>query len=136
MDGSGPVYMNCTRTNDEDLKYMLENFPSEGLDSVVDYMEQYHVDLKTQMIEFFSYNNDLCARGIEISENAATSIPGLFATGNAVGNSRAVRHRRLFLVWWLPGALRNILAVKKMPAYGMMSQCLILRSAWACLTAF
>lgn len=88
LDGSGPVYMNCTRTSDGDLKYMLENFPSEGLDSVVDYMEQYHIDLKTQMIEFFSYNNDLCARGIEISENASTSIPGLFAAGNAVGNSR------------------------------------------------
>lgn len=87
-DGTGPVYMNCTRTSDADLEYMLENFPSEGLDSVVDYMEQYHVDLKKQMIEFSSYNNDLCARGIEISENAMTSVPGLYATGNAVGNTR------------------------------------------------
>lgn len=88
QDGSGPVYMNCTRTDDEDLEYMLDSFPSEGLASVVDYIDQYNVDLKRQMIEFYSYNNDLNARGIEISTDASTNIPGLFATGNAVGNTR------------------------------------------------
>lgn len=87
-DGSGPVYMNCTRTSEDDLAYMLNCFPSEGLDSVVDYMDQYHIDLKHQMVEFFSYNNDLCCRGIEISEDASSSVPGLYATGNAVGNMR------------------------------------------------
>ena len=88
QDGSGPVYMNCTCTEEKDLKYMLEGFPSEGLDSVVDYLQQYNVDLKKQMIEFFSYNNDLNARGIEILEDASTNVPGLFATGNVVGNTR------------------------------------------------
>ena len=75
QDGSGPVYMNCTRTDDEDLGIYAGFISFRRTASVVDYIDQYNVDLKRQMIEFYSYNNDLNARGIEISTDASTNYP-------------------------------------------------------------
>ena len=36
--GTGPSYMNCTETTEEDMDYMLHTaFVSEGIDSLTDY---------------------------------------------------------------------------------------------------
>ena len=85
--GTGPTYMNCTQTSDEDLDYMLhDGFVSEGIDSLTDNLDQHHIDLRKSMIEFGSYNIGLSTQGIDIDEHAMSSIPGLYAAGNVVGN--------------------------------------------------
>lgn len=87
-DGTGPAFMNCMGLSDTDMDFMLHDaFVSEGIDSLTDYFEQYDVDLKETMVEFGSYPEMFNQRGIEIDEHAATSIPGLYAAGNCVGNS-------------------------------------------------
>ena len=87
-DGTGPAFMNCTETPEEDLQYMLySGFVSEGSDSITDYLEQHDIDLRKSMIEFGSYNPTMSQKGLETDEHAATSVPGLYAAGNAVGNS-------------------------------------------------
>lgn len=85
--GTGPSYMNCTETTDEDMDYMLHTaFVSEGIDSLTDYFEKNDIDLRKSMIEFGSYNIGLSTQGIDIDAHAMSSVPGLYAAGNVVGN--------------------------------------------------
>lgn len=85
--GQGPTYMNCTETPPEDLDYMLhEAMVSEGIDSITDYTEQRHIDLSKEMVEFGTYPIMMSQRGIDCDEHSRTSIPGLYAAGNCVGN--------------------------------------------------
>lgn len=86
-DGSGPTYMDCTGMTDEDLEYMRYCFSTEGLTSLTDYFEQKGISLKDSMIEFSSTGLRLARGGIEIDSKARGSIPGLYASGNIVGNA-------------------------------------------------
>lgn len=86
-DGSGPSYMNCTQTTDEDLDYMLRTaMVSEGIDSITDHLDQRGISLRDSMIEFGSYNIGLSTQGIDIDIHGMSSLPGLYAAGNVVGN--------------------------------------------------
>lgn len=85
--GQGPTYMNCTETSPEDLDYMLhEAMVSEGIDSITDYTEQRGIDLSKELVEFGTYPASLTQRGIDCDEHARTSLKGLYAAGNCVGN--------------------------------------------------
>lgn len=85
--GTGPTYMDCTKTSPEDLDYMLhEAFVSEGIDSITDHLDQRGIKLEESMIEFGSYNIGISSQGIDINAQAMSSVPGLFAAGNVVGN--------------------------------------------------
>lgn len=85
--GQGPTYMNCTQTSPEDLDYMLhEAMVSEGIDSITDYTEQRGIDLSKEMVEFGTYPIMMGQRGIDCDEHARTSVAGLYAAGNCVGN--------------------------------------------------
>lgn len=86
-DGSGPTYMDCTDMTDEDLEYMRYCFGTEGLTSLTDYFEQKGISLKESMIEYGSTGFRLARGGIEIDSKARASIPGLYASGNIVGNA-------------------------------------------------
>jgi succinate dehydrogenase/fumarate reductase flavoprotein subunit len=86
LDGTGPVYMNCTGLSEEDHAYMREAFKSEGIDSIYDNLDQHGIDLRKSMVEFGTFNFGLSSKGIEISEKAESSIPGLYAAGDVVGN--------------------------------------------------
>lgn len=87
-DGSGPVYMNCSALSDEDRDYQRTAFVSEGLTSINDYFDQRGIDLSREMVEFSTYECDYSACGPDIDENCATSLPGLYAAGDLVGNVR------------------------------------------------
>lgn len=86
LDGTGPVFMNCTGLSEEDHAYMREAFKSEGIDSIYDWLDQHDIDLRTHMVEFGTFNFGLSSKGIEINEKAETSLPGLYAAGDGVGN--------------------------------------------------
>lgn len=87
-DGTGPVYMNCSETSNDDLDYMFKAFVSEGDTSIPDYMDKYKIDLRKDMIEFSTYEYCLTGRGPEIGLDSSTTIPGLYAAGNMTGNVR------------------------------------------------
>lgn len=85
-DGTGPVYMDCTRTSAEDMKYMWENLENDGVDSLSEYVKQNQINVQEEMIEFSFYGMDFGNRGIDIDKNARTSIENLYAAGYAAGN--------------------------------------------------
>lgn len=87
--GKGPVYMDCTSTTEEDLAYMMWGLEHEGLTSMLDYMKEEGIDLRKHWVEFTRYEPFLTGRGIEINLQAETTIPGLYAVGDEVGNLRA-----------------------------------------------
>ena len=87
-DGSGPVFMNCSQTSEEDLEHMRKSFISEGDTSLNDYMDQYGIDLHKDMVEFGTYEYMLTGRGLDIDMNSATTLPGLYASGDLTGNVR------------------------------------------------
>ncbi|MEE0510111.1 MAG: FAD-binding protein [Peptococcaceae bacterium] len=87
-DGSGPVYMNCSQTSEEDLVHMRESFVSEGDTSINDYFDQYGIDLHKHMIEFGTYGYVIGGSGIDVDSNSETTVSGLYASGDLVGNVR------------------------------------------------
>lgn len=89
QNGSGPVYMDCSQTAPEDLKYMLWGLTCEGDTSLLDAMERAGIDLTRHKVEFTRYEPILIGRGIEIDEHGATNVAGLYAAGDEVGNFRA-----------------------------------------------
>lgn len=88
-DGSGPAYMDCTKTDPQDIDYMMWGLEQEGNTALVGMMDKEGVDLKKHRIEFMQYQPFLIGRGPEIDINGQTSIAGLYAVGDAVGNFRA-----------------------------------------------
>ncbi|MCL6479254.1 MAG: FAD-binding protein [Peptococcaceae bacterium] len=83
-DGTGPVYMNCSEISEEDLQYMHSCFVSEGDTSINDYLEQYNISLRKEMVEFGTYT--IHVQGLEIGMDAMTSIPGLYGVGDCTAN--------------------------------------------------
>ena len=74
--GRGPVYMDCTRTSAEDLKYMMWGLRHEGATAMLDYMGAEGIDLRQHRVEFTRYEPFLTGRGIEINEQGETTIEG------------------------------------------------------------
>ncbi|MBD5418066.1 MAG: FAD-binding protein [Desulfovibrio sp.] len=86
--GKGPVYMNCTGISEEDLAHMRKALVSEGCTSINEYLDQYGIDLRTSMIEFGQYEHMFYMNGIDIDDRAMSTVPGLYASGQSVGNVR------------------------------------------------
>jgi succinate dehydrogenase/fumarate reductase flavoprotein subunit len=84
-----PVYMDCSETSEEDIQYMLWGLEQEGDTSMLDYMREEGIDVRKHMVEFMQYEPILIGRGLEIDEKAETSVKGLYAAGDEVGNFRA-----------------------------------------------
>jgi succinate dehydrogenase/fumarate reductase flavoprotein subunit len=87
--GRGPAYMDCSETAKEDLEYMLWGMENEGLTAMLDYMREEGIDVRKHRVEFMQYEPHLIGRGIDIDLNGESSVPGLFAAGDPVGNFRA-----------------------------------------------
>lgn len=89
MNGTGPAYIDCTNTSPEDMKFMRAGMISEGLSGLLDYMDNNGIDPSRHGVEFMQYEPHLIGRGLEIDINGETSIPGLYAAGDMVGNFRS-----------------------------------------------
>ncbi len=88
--GKGPVYIDCTETAEEDIEYMMWSLIHEGNTAMLDYMKKEGIDVRKHRVEFRQYEPFLVgSRGIEINRKAETSLAGLYAAGDDVGNFRA-----------------------------------------------
>lgn len=88
-NGRGPAYLDCSQTAPDDLAFMRKGMESEGLTAVLNYMKEKGLSPEKHAFEFMPYEPHLIGRGLEIDINGQTSIPGLYATGDMVGNFRA-----------------------------------------------
>ena len=88
--GEGPVYIDCTTTAEKDIEYMLWGLVEEGNTAMLDYMAEEGIDVRKHQVEFRQYEPFLIgSRGIDIDTRGETSVKGLFAAGDEVGNFRA-----------------------------------------------
>jgi succinate dehydrogenase/fumarate reductase flavoprotein subunit len=87
--GRGPTYMDCTGIAQDDLKYMMHGLEHEGNTAMLKYMDEEGIDVRKRRVEFAQYEPFLIGRGVEIDLNGESSIAGLYAAGDPVGNFRA-----------------------------------------------
>lgn len=83
-NGTGPVYMNCTETSEEDLAHMRRCLVSEGDTCINDYMDQRGIDLHRDMVEFGTYTPHV--QGMQIDVHCRTNITGLYGVGDCTAN--------------------------------------------------
>lgn len=88
MNGTGPAYLDCSATAPDDMAFMREGMISEGLTALVDHMDREGIDPQRHAVEFMQYEPIFMSRGLEIDLDGQTSIPGLYAAGDMVGNVR------------------------------------------------
>lgn len=88
-DGTGPVYMNCTDTDEEDMDYMRWGLECEGATSILDAISQQNIDLEKMGVEFCRYKPNLQGRGLLVDINHETTISGLYCVGDEAGNFTA-----------------------------------------------
>lgn len=88
-NGSGPAYLDCSETSPEDMAYMRWGMRGEGLTALLDYMDREGIDPSRHAVEFMQYEPFLIGKGLDIDIDGQTSLPGLYAAGDVVGNFRA-----------------------------------------------
>lgn len=84
-----PVFMNCKGIAEEDLAYMWWGLSNEGNTGLMDHMEDEGIDLHKHMVEFHHYEPILIGRGIDANVRCETTVPGLYAASEELGNFRA-----------------------------------------------
>ena len=75
---------------------------NEGNVSLLKYLEEKKIDPKEYRIEFSTYEPELRA-GIMIDTRGATSLPGLFAAGDTIGNIKRGVSPGAFAIGWIAG---------------------------------
>ena len=88
-NGTGPAYIDCSETSPEDLAYMRWGMKGEGLTAMLDYMDRENIDPAKHAVEFMQYEPFLIGKGIDVDIDGQSSLPGLYAAGDVVGNFRA-----------------------------------------------
>ncbi len=99
-EGRIPVYMDCTENSEDENEYIKWALRNEGNTALIHYMERSGISFNQHLIEFTIYEPKigLAKAGILINENCMTSIPGLYAAGDEIGNvTRAVSPGALVL---------------------------------------
>ncbi|MDG6995575.1 MAG: FAD-dependent oxidoreductase [Nitrososphaerota archaeon] len=87
--GKGPIFLDCSGSNDEQIEITRQNMYSEGARAMVDYWDAEHIDLRKTQIQFGTYEPILAQglSGISINERCETSMPGVFAAGEETGGT-------------------------------------------------
>jgi succinate dehydrogenase/fumarate reductase flavoprotein subunit len=103
QEGRGPIYMDCTANSREQIQYIEWALRNEGNTVFLDHLSQEGFGLDKQMIEFSVYEPKLSNgnSGLYINSSCETSLPGLYAAGDAIGGvKRAVCPGALTLGWF------------------------------------
>lgn len=115
VSGRGPAYMDCSETAEEDVEYMLWGMENEGLTALLNYMKEENIDVRKHMVEFMQYEPHLIGRGVEIDLDGQSSVPGLYAAGDLVGNFRSDISGAAVFGWIAGGAAAE--KAKKMKGF-------------------
>ncbi|HDZ91216.1 MAG TPA: FAD-binding protein [Deltaproteobacteria bacterium] len=93
--GHGPIYIDCRHLNDEDLTHLKSSLGYDK-DTLPDYFEQRGEDLRSRPVEITVSEGmqagptEVTGSGIKIDRHSASTIPGLFASGDACDHNRCV----------------------------------------------
>lgn len=86
LRGKGPIYMDCTRGKEDEIKYIESMLPHEGGCTVL--FEQFcekGLNLRRDKIEHELYEPSIYGSGVIIDKDCRTSLKGLFAAGDVIG---------------------------------------------------
>ena len=97
--GTGPAFMDCSDASDKDMEYMRWAMRGEGLTSLLNYMKDNDIDPQKHAVEFMRYEPILHGRGLDVSDEGETTVPGLFAAGDMVGNGGCGIALAAYLGW-------------------------------------
>lgn len=93
--GRGPVYIDCRHLQEEDLNH-LQTTLGYDKDTLPDYFEQRGEDLRSKPVEITVSEGmqagptEVTGSGISIDKHSASTLPGLFACGDACDHNRCV----------------------------------------------
>lgn len=102
QEGRGPIYMDCTGNTQEQIEYIEWALRNEGNTVFLNSLEQEGLSLSKDLIEFSAYELKISNgnSGLQINTHCETSLPGLYAAGDAIGGvKRAVCPGALTLGW-------------------------------------
>jgi len=100
--GRGPIYMDCTADTAEQIDYIQWGLRNEGNTVFLEHLADEGISLSKDLIEFAVYEPKLSNgnSGLQINLRCETSLPGLYAAGDAIGGvKRAVCPGALSLGW-------------------------------------
>ena len=86
-NGSGPAYLDCSECTPDMLAYMRQAMFDEGLSALIHYMDDKGIDPGRHAVECMRYEPTLHGRGLDVDRDGRTSVPGLYAAGDLVGNA-------------------------------------------------
>ena len=86
LEGRGPIFMDCRHLSDQDLHHLVNHLLPVDKKSYGDYLQQKGVDLRTDLLEVEVTGGEVAAGGVQptginVDENFAASVPGLYAAG-------------------------------------------------------
>lgn len=84
-----PVFMNCTNGTDEDLDYMLWGLQHEGNGATLDHLAAEGFDFRKQQVMYgygIGGGPGPYGNGIDANGKGETTVPGLYAAGQILGN--------------------------------------------------
>lgn len=87
-NGKGPIYMDCSGAPTEWIAEMRESLDWEGVKAIVNHADEQGIDFSRHALEFMQYEPHIQGRGVDVDENGQSSLPGVYAVGDVVGNFR------------------------------------------------
>ncbi len=94
-EGRGPVYVDCRHLSEEDHVHLFATLGYDK-DTLPDYLQQRGEDLRRAPVEVTISEGmqagptEVTGSGVKIDADNATSVPGLFACGDAADHNRCV----------------------------------------------
>ncbi len=93
--GHGPIYIDCRHLSQKDLDHLRASLGYDK-DTLPDYFDQRGEDLRSRPVEITVSEGmqagptEVTGSGVKIDKNSASTVPGLFACGDASDHNRCV----------------------------------------------
>jgi len=94
-EGRGPLYIDCTHLGGEEISHLLATLGYDK-DTLPDYLQQRGEDLSDRPVEINVSEGmqagptEVTGSGIKIDKDCASTVPGLFAAGDAADHNRCL----------------------------------------------
>jgi len=93
--GRGPIYIDCRHLSDQDLEHLQKTLGYDK-DTLPDYLAQRGEDLRKRPVEITVSEGmqagptEVTGSGVKIDGDGASTVPGLYACGDAADHNRCV----------------------------------------------